>query len=41
MRHPWHARLSVEDTILHVFPENIAKSVADGAVLQVVILTKW
>jgi len=33
------AKLSAEDTILHVFPENIAKSVADGAVLQVVIFS--
>ena len=32
-------KLSAEDTILHVFPENIAKSVADGAVLQVVIFS--
>ena len=33
------AKLSVEDTILHVFPENIAKAVADGAVLQVVVFS--
>ena len=33
------AKLSAEDTILHVFPENIAKSVADGAVLQVVVFS--
>lgn len=32
-------KLSAEDTILHVFPENIAKSVADGAVLQVVVFS--
>jgi len=32
-------KLSGEDTILHVFPENIAKSVADGAVLQVVVFS--
>ena len=33
------SKLSGEDTILHIFPENIAKSVADGAVLQVVIFS--
>jgi proton glutamate symport protein len=33
------AKLSAEDTILHIFPENIAKAVADGAVLQVVIFS--
>ncbi len=32
-------KLSAEDTILHVFPENIAKSVADNAVLQVVVFS--
>ncbi len=32
-------KLSGEETILHVFPENIAKSVADGAVLQVVVFS--
>ena len=32
-------KLSAEDTILHVFPENIAKSVADGEVLQVVVFS--
>ena len=32
-------KLSAEDTILHVFPENIAKSVADGAILQVVVFS--
>jgi Na+/H+-dicarboxylate symporter len=32
-------KLSLEDTILHVFPENIAKAVADNAVLQVVIFS--
>ncbi len=32
-------KLSAEDTILHVFPENIAKSIADGAVLQVVVFS--
>jgi len=33
------SKLSAEDTLLHVFPENIAKAVADGAVLQVVIFS--
>ncbi len=33
------SKLSAEDTILHVFPENIAKSVADNAVLQVVVFS--
>ena len=33
------AKLSAEDTILHAFPENIAKAVADNAVLQVVIFS--
>ena len=33
------SKLSAEDTILHVFPENIAKSVADGAILQVVVFS--
>ncbi len=32
-------KLSGQDTILHIFPENIAKSVADGAVLQVVVFS--
>ena len=32
-------KLSAEDTILHLFPENIAKSVAEGAVLQVVVFS--
>lgn len=32
-------KLDAEDTILHVFPENIAKAVADGAVLQVVVFS--
>ncbi|MGB7556635.1 MAG: dicarboxylate/amino acid:cation symporter [Candidatus Korobacteraceae bacterium] len=32
-------KLSGEDTILHIFPENIAKAVADGAVLQVVVFS--
>jgi Na+/H+-dicarboxylate symporter len=30
---------SAEDTILHIFPENIAKSVADNAILQVVVFS--
>jgi Na+/H+-dicarboxylate symporter len=33
------SKLSAEETILHVFPENIAKAVADNAVLQVVIFS--
>ena len=33
------SKLSAEDTILHVFPENIAKAVADCAVLQVVVFS--
>ncbi len=32
-------KLSAQDTILHIFPENIAKSVADGAVLEVVVFS--
>ena len=32
-------KLSAEDTFLHVFPENIAKAVADGAILQVVVFS--
>jgi proton glutamate symport protein len=32
-------KLSASDTILHVFPENIAKSVAENQVLQVVIFS--
>jgi len=31
------ARQSASDTIVHIFPENIAKSVAEGQILQVVI----
>ena len=31
--------LSGEETVLNVFPENIAKAVADGAVLQVVVFS--
>ena len=33
------AKLTAEDTILHAFPENIAKAVADNAVLQVVVFS--
>jgi len=33
------AKLTAEETILHIFPENIAKSIADNAVLQVVIFS--
>lgn len=32
-------KLTATDTILHVFPENIAKSVAEGQVLQVVVFS--
>lgn len=32
-------KLTAFDTILHVFPENIAKSIADGQVLQVVVFS--
>ena len=32
-------KLSGEETVLNVFPENIAKAVADGAVLQVVVFS--
>ena len=32
-------KLTASDTILHVFPENIAKSIADGQVLQVVVFS--
>ena len=31
--------LSAGDTILHIFPENIAKSIAEGQVLQVVVFS--
>jgi Na+/H+-dicarboxylate symporter len=33
------SKLGAEDTILHIFPENIAKAVADNAVLQVVVFS--
>jgi len=32
-------KLSATDTILHIFPENFAKSVAEGQVLQVVVFS--
>lgn len=32
-------KLDLNDTLLHVFPENIAKSVAEGQVLQVVVFS--
>jgi Na+/H+-dicarboxylate symporter len=32
-------KLSPQDTILNIFPENIAKAVADGAVLEVVVFS--
>ena len=32
-------KLGAQDTILNIFPENIAKSVADGAVLEVVVFS--
>ena len=32
-------KVTASDTILHVFPENIAKSVAEGQVLQVVVFS--
>jgi proton glutamate symport protein len=32
-------KVTATETILHVFPENIAKSVADGQVLQVVVFS--
>ena len=33
------AKLSAEETILHVFPENLAKAVSENAVLQVVVFS--
>src|SRR5271157_1541567 len=33
------SKLSAEETLLHVFPENLAKAVADNAVLQVVVFS--
>jgi proton glutamate symport protein len=32
-------RLSATETILHIFPENLAKSVAEGQILQVVVFS--
>jgi Na+/H+-dicarboxylate symporter len=32
-------KLNASDTILHIFPENIAKSIAEGQVLQVVVFS--
>ncbi|HTR23006.1 MAG TPA: cation:dicarboxylase symporter family transporter [Terriglobales bacterium] len=32
-------KLTAQETILHIFPENIAKSVAEGQVLQVVVFS--
>ena len=32
-------RMSAAETILHIFPENLAKSVADGQILQVVVFS--
>jgi len=32
-------KLTVAETILHIFPENIAKSIAEGQVLQVVVFS--
>jgi len=32
-------KLNATDTILHIFPENIAKSIAEGQVLQVVVFS--
>ncbi|HMX83245.1 MAG TPA: cation:dicarboxylase symporter family transporter, partial [Saprospiraceae bacterium] len=36
---PEVAQQTTEDVILHVFPENIAKSVAEGQILQIVIFS--
>lgn len=36
---PAVAKQTTEDVILHVFPENIAKSVAEGQILQIVIFS--
>jgi len=32
-------RMTASETILHIFPENLAKSVADGQILQVVVFS--
>ena len=31
--------MSASETILHIFPENLAKSVAEGQILQVVVFS--
>lgn len=36
---PVVAKQTTEDVILHVFPENIAKSIAEGQILQIVIFS--
>jgi proton glutamate symport protein len=36
---PPHSTQTWQDIILHTFPENIAKSIADGQVLQIVVFT--
>ena len=36
---PQVQRLTASDTILHIFPENVAKSVAEGQILQVVVFS--
>ncbi|RRB02741.1 dicarboxylate/amino acid:cation symporter [Larkinella rosea] len=33
------AKQSISDVILHIFPENVAKSIADGQVLQIVVFS--
>ena len=32
-------RMTASETILHIFPENLAKSIADGQILQVVVFS--
>jgi proton glutamate symport protein len=36
---PEVAKQSISDVILHIFPENVAKSIADGQVLQIVVFS--
>jgi len=36
---PQVQRLTASDTILHIFPENVAKAVAEGQILQVVVFS--
>src|SRR5215467_8142729 len=36
---PTTQKQTAEDLIVHIFPENIAKSIAEGQVLQVVIFS--